>query len=126
MASSALNYLHDIGQIVKFEDFICLDPPKIPVVMSRFISPKEVRMKLMESESTKVEILSEEAIRIILSENQTNPSLLEEELSIMCKLKVCYQLLSKTNDNSKIYLFPSLAEKGTLRPLSSAVTYIRV
>ncbi len=61
-----LHYLHTIGQIVFLQSgLVCPLPALIPKLLSKFISPLEVRNALLSS-SSNVQILNEQQIGCIL------------------------------------------------------------
>lgn len=62
----ALKYLHSIGQIVVLRGaLVCTTPQLIPKITAEFISPKQIRNKLLVNH--KVEILDEQQIGVILN-----------------------------------------------------------
>ena len=53
-----LQYFHSIGKIVLLPTgFVFTDPTLAPQIAAKFISPKEVRLRLLKQETDKVEIL---------------------------------------------------------------------
>ncbi len=70
--TQAIKYLHMIGQIVFLQNgMVCRSPTTIPKLLSKFISPVEVRDHLLAEDSDVVQILTQKQIGCVL---QINPS----------------------------------------------------
>jgi len=113
LVARAVQFLHDIGQVVVFKDRICLDPSLIPKVMAKFISPQEVRETLLGEEGSPVEVLNVKDIGMLLrGVSQDSPQFasnarnIKEELEMMIHFGVCF----KMGGEDDLYLFPSLGE----------------
>ena len=111
LAARALTYLHNTGEIVLFNNRVCLRPHELPKIMAKFISPTDVREKLMK-ETGAIEILDEKSIRVMLHDSslgsgKAQRDIISQELEMMVLLGVCY-LLRGENESNPSYLFPSL------------------
>lgn len=66
----ALRYLHAIGLIVFFTgDKVCTKPEVISQIMAKFISPQEVRNKLLWDNENQVKLLTQTDVDAILEVN---------------------------------------------------------
>jgi len=110
LVERALLFLHNIGEVITFKDRVCVQPIKIPQIMAKFVSPKEVRSALYLEENSAVGILPAEDIGVILQTGSEASSVsrnVREELEVMCHFGVCYRLCGK-DQIDPLYLFPSL------------------
>jgi hypothetical protein len=128
----ALQYFHAIGRVVVLDDnTVCTDPTIIPKIAAEFISPTEVRNKLLLSKG-KVEILSEGDIKCLLKIIDDNDPRfifwfyifmmccfdsyfcfiyrLNNALLLMQRMGTCYKLPEQKSDKF-FFLFPSLAQR---------------
>lgn len=70
--SVALQYLHSIGHVVVLADgLVCTVPKVIPKIAAKFISPADVRAKLLDSKA--VEILEAKEIGVVLQTAVSDP-----------------------------------------------------
>lgn len=105
---SALAYLHAIGRIVLFNNgMVCTNAAIAPKIAAKFVSPKEVRLRLLKKETDNVLILGEEEIGCLLEIDVSLNERLAHELRLMVELAVCFEL--RTKDDKLFYLFPSLS-----------------
>ncbi len=131
----ALKYLHMIGRIVFLQNgLVCKSPTMIPKILSKFISPAEVRNRLLfTKESDVIQILTQKEIGFVLQIDPSRNALgyvsmtwewiyfshcsslknrLTNEIELLLELKVCFKL-GNSNDNREIeYIFPSLGSEG--------------
>ncbi len=71
--SRAIKYLHTIGQIVFLQNgMVCRSPTMIPKLLSKFISPVEVRDRLLSEDSSVVQILTQKQIGCVLQINSSD------------------------------------------------------
>lgn len=65
---SALQYLHNIGRIICFSNgLVCTNASVAPKIVAKFISPEEVRLRLLRTQTDTVQILSKEEIGYLLA-----------------------------------------------------------
>ncbi len=68
--TQAIKYLHMIGQVVFLQNgMVCRLPTMIPKLLSKFISPVEVRDRLLAEDSDVVQILTQKQIGCVLQIN---------------------------------------------------------
>lgn len=67
IVTKGLLFLHGIGEIVWFGDYVCIDPMSISKIMAKFVSPADVRKDLqLKGSKTNVSILSPQDIASVL------------------------------------------------------------
>lgn len=67
IVTEGLSFLHGIGEIVWFRDYVCVNPMAISKIMAKFISPVEVRKDLqLKGSKANVSILSPQDIASVL------------------------------------------------------------
>ncbi len=70
--TQAIKYLHMIGQVVFLQNgMVCRSPTMIPKLLSKFISPVEVRDRLLAEDSDVVQILTQKQIGCVLQINSS-------------------------------------------------------
>jgi hypothetical protein len=81
----ALQYFHAIGRVVMLDDnTVCTDPTIVPKIAAEFISPPEVRDKLLFSKG-KVEILTEGNIKCLLNiKDENDPRFIFHFIFLSC------------------------------------------
>ena len=109
----AIEFLHNIGEIVVLQDRIFLHPSKLPYLMAKFVSPEEVQKKALRE--TGIEILSMTEIGRVLCTTQMagdkdSKHSFVEELEMMCSFGVCFQLKGEQQSGELLFLFPSLGK----------------
>lgn len=64
---SALQYLHAIGRIVRFSNgLVCTNAAVAPKIVAKFVSPEDVRLRLLKQQSDNVQILSKAEVGCLL------------------------------------------------------------
>src|SRR3978361_242040 len=66
-----IHYLHAIGRIVLIEKsgLIFTNPTLAPKIAAKFVSPEEVRFRLLKGEDENVQLLTEEDIGCLININ---------------------------------------------------------
>eukprot|EP00026_Physarum_polycephalum_P000718 Phypoly_transcript_00719.p1 GENE.Phypoly_transcript_00719~~Phypoly_transcript_00719.p1 ORF type:complete len:498 (-),score=49.29 Phypoly_transcript_00719:858-2351(-) len=107
-----LAYMASIGRIVWLPTGIVFtDPTSAPKIAAKFVSPKEVRERLLKEDTDKVQILDETEVGCLLQIDASGNKMLSNELDLIVHLKICFPL--HTADTEAIqYLFPSLSSES--------------
>lgn len=126
MKSSALRYLHSVGDIILLHDgLICTQPASISLMMAKFVSPDSVQQNFPHIATGNSVILTTEHVGRILLIDETDPKLLTE-LQIMSSFGICYQLPATAKNPKSSFMFPSLAQEAPRMLIFSSIFLLRL